>query len=171
MKFIFDFQTFYDFYSTPGNLRKCRRKQLTFFNKQYARGDYRWVETTQDVTYMHPKLDMYMSSNAKYIFFNIPFTVNGKHYANHFSIGLKDTNVRDTTKTLLDIHYTNQDPIMKQSGNSQTKCWLYDGIELDTTAIDQLQCRIPNTKRMRDVYTDEYIAYLNVILSTPFVQT
>jgi hypothetical protein len=124
---------------------------------------------------------MYVTFNNGYMFFNLPATYQNRHYANHFSIGLKDKNVYNSSKLLVDIHYTIQDYVSQKSINESSKCWLYDGIELDTDTLKEQMCHavgsghdarsdhVPKRKKMSDVFSDAYVDYLILILATPFV--
>ena len=168
MKFLFDYTTFNNYYHS--SLKKGSFKELIFFNKKYNNGDYIWQISKDTTDIVHPYMrHMYMTYNNGYIFFNLPATYQNRHYANHFSIGIRDKNVYNATKILIDIHYTTQDYVTRTSNNEKTKCWLYDGIELDTEGLREQMCNMPKKKKMSDVFSDTYIDYLILILATPFV--
>ena len=173
MRFIFDFAVFHKYYTTSSNLMKVPNIMLIYFKKQYNKSkvyrDYTWVTTIDNVNYAHPYLkNMLITYNKNYIFFNIPSTVGNNHYANHFSLGLKDQNVANTSKTLVDLHFTLQNNISTQSYNENTKYWLYDGIIIDTDTIKEVICRIPRKHKMKGIFTDAFIDYIILILVSPF---
>lgn len=100
---------------------------------------------------------------------SLSININGVLYGNHFSIGKKDVNSK-TKRQLIDIHYTVQDPNIMQSVNNMSKCWLYDGKQIDTSTIFNDLCEIPKNKTLSNVYNDLFINYIIIILSSPFTQ-
>jgi len=115
-----------------------------------------WSSQTTQCFYKHkltPDLYIYMdNADSNYFYFSLPLKYKSQLYANHFTIGLKDWNVKNKKKRLIDMHYTSQDPIMKQSYNTDNKCWLYDGKHLDVHDMYKIICEIPRNKQILDFF-------------------
>jgi hypothetical protein len=172
MKFVFNYNQFLRYYQNLQSTLPPRN--LTIFQKVYITKlgivNYSWRTTTRLSNSVHPLLKHVLISfeNQVYTYFNIPIEVNGILYGNHFSIGLKDRNVR-TGRQLIDIHYTTQDPATQQSFKEETKCWIYDGKLINTDNLATEFCEVPRNKRFSNVYNNAFIDYIIVILATPFI--
>ena len=134
--------------------------------------NYVWANNSDTSDIVHPLCDrMYITydKNNNYIYFNIPFFYGGKYYSNHFSVGEKDYNVKNKARKLIDLHYTMQDVVGKESQNIDKKCWLYDGKLIDINDMSNCICEIPRKLKMGDVFSPELIDFITKIISAPFM--
>jgi hypothetical protein len=179
MIFNFDFNKFITYYrNLPSTTQPI---DLIVFSKNYDivsnLSNYKFEKKTVSVNIIHPILNniyISLSNNSNYIYFHLPVTIDGLQYGNHFSIGLRDKKKsadKSEDKLLVDLHYTVQNPIKKESANSNTKCWLYDGKEINTTRMLTEVCEIPEKKRFIHVYNELFINYILIIIATPFIKT
>lgn len=179
MIFNFDFNKFITYYR---NLPTTNQPiDLIVFSKNYDivsnLSNYKFEKKTVSVNIIHPILNniyISLSTNSNYIYFHLPVTIDGLQYGNHFSIGLRDKKIsadKSTDKMLVDLHYTVQNPVKKESANSNTKCWLYDGKEINTMRMLTEVCEIPEKKKFIHVYNELFINYILVIIATPFIKS
>ena len=179
MIFNFDFNKFLTYYKNLPNNSKAI--DLIVFSKNYDivsnLSNYKFEKKTISVNIIHPILNniyISLSTNSNYIYFHLPVTIDGLQYGNHFSIGLRDKKKsadKSEDKLLVDLHYTVQNPDKKESANSNTKCWLYDGKEINTTRMLTEVCEIPEKKKFIHVYNELFINYILVIIATPFINS
>ncbi len=172
MIFNFDFNKFTNYYQKLPKIQSQISWDI-FYKKYSHRGyfsDYKWDQKTINAISNHPYLsNLYITfENTNYTFFNIPTEINGILYGNHISVGYK-TFDQKLNKHLIDLHYTIQDPITKKSYNEETKCWLYNGKQIDTNTLFSENCIIPKGKTYSNVYNDLFINYIILILATPFI--
>lgn len=148
MKFKFVFDTFYKYYST----RQKNNDNVTTL-KTYHKS-VKWIELSHDLCDMITE-NVYVSHTDIRVYFYI---APDGHF---FSVGLKNTGY-------LDIHYTCQDHVMKMSVTRELRSSLYDGIELDTETMRTILNEHSHYIGRTEVYSDEFIRYLTLILAEPF---
>lgn len=122
----------------------------------------------------HPLLpNVYITFDTQnkdnFIYFNFPTMIDGILYGHHFSIGEKGVNSFNTSKYLINIHYSLQTPQNSKSYKDKDKCFIYDQKTFNTKTFASERCENKKAYTFGTVYDEILIKYLNVILATPFI--
>jgi hypothetical protein len=168
MSFIFDYKKFKQYYLSPQNLIIIPTPIIfTVFARDAT---FKFSIKQETALYTHKYIrNLYITKNNDYLFFNLIVNINGIDYGNHFSVGLKERDYK-TKLQLVDIHYTIQDPLTQTSINTNNKCFIFDGKQINLNTIKDEICEIPRNKPIGDVFNDLFTNYITIILATPFVQ-
>ena len=168
MSFIFDYRTFYNFYSQ--NLKLLPQIELSFYSvpDKYT-GAYKLTTIKcfqgyqfSDGLYVYITYSLDESMNYFfYVYIPKRQLPSGAFLADHFTFGIKNHKTG-----LIDMHFT----LQRQNTHSvdHSKCFLTNGQQI--TLVKDIVCTVPKNTPIGNVYHPNELSVLEKLLTEPFIQ-
>ena len=174
--FVFDYNTFYNYYTNPNNLFIDSRQdnpELNYYLNEYNPGQIPITKSCPNKFITigvgikgSGGIGIYIEklSNRR-LLFTIPTEINGKYWDNHYHFGIKLFNGKGN---LIFFHKTVQNP--STNGKIPSRCYFQDNLNIQN--IENIICQQEKNQIMAGRFPFHHIRDMEIIkeiISRPFL--